>query len=57
MTHLQYASYCPDRNTSFNMRGLRRGGFYFGDPLLMLLLTDPWCAYDDWPCPDQPPYT
>ena len=56
MSHLQYASYSTDRATRFYMRRRRRDGFYFGDPLLMLLLADSTCAWDDLPCPDQPPY-
>jgi hypothetical protein len=56
MTHLQYANYATNRDTRFYMRGLRRGGYYLGDPLLALLLADSTCGWNNLPCPYQPLY-
>lgn len=49
--HLQYAGYMQDRDTRFYARGLRRRGFDFGDPYL-LLLAETTLECDGLPCPD-----
>jgi len=50
--HRQYAGYMGDRDTLFYVRGLRRRGFDFGDPYLMLL-AEATLECDVLPCPDD----
>lgn len=54
MNHSQYAPYMKDRDTRFSARRLRRRGFDFDDPFLVLLLADAALECDEWPCADYP---
>jgi hypothetical protein len=56
MTHLQYAASMPNRSARFYVRGVRRRGFDFGDPFLLLLLADAEWGCNGLPCPDNSVY-